>query len=244
MSEKAITAVKTLKSSKKISIGHPFEQRQSSLPSFKLRNRKPLMEKKRRARINDSLETLKEILLKDTVAVTQGTRPTKLEKADILEMTVRYLKILHKRNTAVLTSAQVPPSLPPPLASSTPILLSPSSATQSITSECSVTSTTSLQSTLKSKSNASLQYFSSSGFKLTKIKQRSINNDKMDKENFQPIPNGLTRSDTTNPFRMSERSAFRVISSSNNSKRNSLWTNDKNSNENNDRSNPWRPWRV
>lgn len=244
MSEKPITSVKTLKASKKISNGHSFEQKLPSLPSFKLRNRKPLMEKKRRARINDSLETLKEILLKNTVAVTQGTRPTKLEKADILEMTVRYLKVLHKRNTAVLTSAQIPPPPPPPsLTSSTPLLLSPS-APQNTTSECCVTSTTSLQSTLKSKSNASLEYFSSSGFKLTKIKQRSSNNDKMDKENFRPILSGLTRSDTINPFRMSERSAFRVISSSNNAKRNSLWTNDKYSNENNDRSNPWRPWRV
>lgn len=63
------------------------------------KNRKPLMEKKRRARINDSLEALKEILLKNTVAITQGNRPTKLEKADILEMTVRYLQALHKRNS-------------------------------------------------------------------------------------------------------------------------------------------------
>lgn len=55
------------------------------------------MEKKRRARINDSLEELKEILLKNTVAITYGQRPTKLEKADILEMTVRYLNTLHKR---------------------------------------------------------------------------------------------------------------------------------------------------
>lgn len=59
--------------------------------------RKPLMEKKRRARINDSLEKLKQILLKNTVAITHGSRPTKLEKADILEMTVRYLQILQKR---------------------------------------------------------------------------------------------------------------------------------------------------
>lgn len=60
------------------------------------KNRKPLMEKRRRARINDSLETLKDILLKNTVAITQGSRPTKLEKADILEMTVRYLQMLHE----------------------------------------------------------------------------------------------------------------------------------------------------
>lgn len=62
--------------------------------------RKPMMEKKRRARINDSLETLKDILLKNTVAIAQGTRPTKLEKADILEMTVRYLHVLQHRLNA------------------------------------------------------------------------------------------------------------------------------------------------
>lgn len=59
--------------------------------------RKPLMEKKRRARINDSLETLKNILLENTAAVTQGHRPAKLEKADILEMTVTYVEILQQR---------------------------------------------------------------------------------------------------------------------------------------------------
>lgn len=71
------------------------------------KTRKPLMEKKRRARINDSLEALKEILLANTVAVAQGTRPTKLEKADILEMTVRYLHMLHaKRAAAAMPSGR------------------------------------------------------------------------------------------------------------------------------------------
>jgi hypothetical protein len=59
--------------------------------------RKPLMEKKRRTRINDSLESLKKILLHNLVALPQGQRPTKLEKADILEMTVRYMIVLHKK---------------------------------------------------------------------------------------------------------------------------------------------------
>lgn len=63
----------------------------------KRRIRKPLMEKKRRARINDSLEKLKSTILQNTVAITHGTRPTKLEKADILEMTVRYIDVLHNR---------------------------------------------------------------------------------------------------------------------------------------------------
>lgn len=61
--------------------------------------RKPLMEKKRRARINDSLETLKHILLESKTnlktASRGGQRSAKLEKADILEMTVRYLQQLH-----------------------------------------------------------------------------------------------------------------------------------------------------
>lgn len=67
--------------------------------------RKPLIEKKRRARINDSLETLKQILLesksnlKKTSASSDNghNRTAKLEKADILEMTVAYLQTLRKK---------------------------------------------------------------------------------------------------------------------------------------------------
>ncbi|XP_050304364.1 helix-loop-helix protein lin-22-like [Anthonomus grandis grandis] len=61
--------------------------------------RKPLMEKKRRARINDSLEVLKRILLESKSSLKDGgkngQRTAKLEKADILEMTVQYLQSLH-----------------------------------------------------------------------------------------------------------------------------------------------------
>ncbi|KAF5272196.1 hypothetical protein FQA39_LY01278 [Lamprigera yunnana] len=65
--------------------------------------RKPLMEKKRRARVNDSLETLKQILLESKTTLQEssqrknGQRTTKLAKADILEMTVRYLQYLHNK---------------------------------------------------------------------------------------------------------------------------------------------------
>lgn len=73
------------------------------------RIRKPLMEKKRRARINDSLDTLKEILLDNRHNLLKNSeqwrqfsaqqqvqlKTTKLEKADILEMTVNYLRVLH-----------------------------------------------------------------------------------------------------------------------------------------------------
>ncbi|XP_074498745.1 transcription factor HES-2-like [Sebastes fasciatus] len=50
---------------------------------------KPLMEKKRRARINDSLNLLKNLIL--PLTGRDKTRYSKLEKADILEMTVRFL---------------------------------------------------------------------------------------------------------------------------------------------------------
>lgn len=62
--------------------------------------RKPKIEKLRRARINSSLESLKEILLRNTISIPQGSRPTKLEKADILEMTVRYVEMLHEKLSA------------------------------------------------------------------------------------------------------------------------------------------------
>ncbi|XP_076845216.1 transcription factor HES-2-like [Brachyhypopomus gauderio] len=50
---------------------------------------KPLMEKKRRARINDSLNQLKTLIL--PLVGKDNCRYSKLEKADILEMTVRFL---------------------------------------------------------------------------------------------------------------------------------------------------------
>lgn len=70
----------------------------SNQPKMECRRiRKPIMEKKRRARINDSLESLKQMLLQNTISVPQGSRPTKLEKADILEMTVRYMQLLQNK---------------------------------------------------------------------------------------------------------------------------------------------------
>lgn len=143
MSEKAFNLMKIVKS-----------DNMNENMSFKLspirKNRKPLMEKKRRARINDSLEALKEILLKNTVAITQGTRPTKLEKADILEMTVRYLQMLHKRNTLPNTN----------------------------TSESCVSSTTSLRpNSSKLKSITNIDYFERT-FKLPKNKRHFDDTDK------------------------------------------------------------------
>ncbi|KAJ8918571.1 hypothetical protein NQ315_013076 [Exocentrus adspersus] len=72
-------------------------EKRNQIVSESRKIRKPLMEKKRRARINDSLEALKQILLESRTALkeSKGQRTAKLEKADILEMTVRYLQHLH-----------------------------------------------------------------------------------------------------------------------------------------------------
>ncbi|KAM9035289.1 transcription factor HES-2 [Sarcophilus harrisii] len=53
---------------------------------------KPLMEKRRRARINESLSQLKGLIL--PLIGKDSSRYSKLEKADILEMTVRFLQEL------------------------------------------------------------------------------------------------------------------------------------------------------
>lgn len=60
---------------------------------------KPIMEKKRRARINNSLNELKMLIL--TALNKDPTRHSKLEKADILEMTVRHLQKLQRQQTTV-----------------------------------------------------------------------------------------------------------------------------------------------
>ncbi|XP_067946659.1 transcription factor HES-4-A-like [Watersipora subatra] len=64
-----------------------------SLSKANRRIAKPIMEKKRRARINASLNELKTLLVE--VLQKEGCRhSSKMEKADILEMAVRHLKNL------------------------------------------------------------------------------------------------------------------------------------------------------
>ncbi|KAM9786309.1 transcription factor HES-2-like [Neosynchiropus ocellatus] len=58
---------------------------------------KPLMEKRRRARINESLDHLKNLIL--PLTGRDKSRCSKLEKADILEMTVRFLNDIHPVST-------------------------------------------------------------------------------------------------------------------------------------------------
>lgn len=71
------------------------------------RQTKPIMEKKRRARINNSLDELKRLIL--DALKKDPARHSKLEKADILEMTVMYLKDQQRRQMAV--AAAVDPSV-------------------------------------------------------------------------------------------------------------------------------------
>ncbi|XP_054716125.1 transcription factor HES-4-A-like [Uloborus diversus] len=56
------------------------------------RSTKPIMEKRRRARINNSLSELKNLIL--DALKKDNARHSKLEKADILEMTVKHLQSL------------------------------------------------------------------------------------------------------------------------------------------------------
>ncbi|EDV93688.1 enhancer of split m7 protein [Drosophila grimshawi] len=65
---------------------------------------KPLLERKRRARINKCLDDLKD-LMAECVAQTSDA---KFEKADILEVTVQYLRQL-KQSKAAPTSAAIAP---------------------------------------------------------------------------------------------------------------------------------------
>lgn len=56
---------------------------------------KPLLERKRRARINKCLDELKDLMV--TALQAEGESITKLEKADVLEMTVRHLQKLNRQ---------------------------------------------------------------------------------------------------------------------------------------------------
>lgn len=74
-------------------------EKNEKVSSSNRRNNKPLMEKRRRQRINDCLVQLKSLVLqamnKDT------TQYSKLEKADILEMTVKHLKMVQRQQMNV-----------------------------------------------------------------------------------------------------------------------------------------------
>ncbi|GFG37977.1 hypothetical protein Cfor_03859, partial [Coptotermes formosanus] len=68
---------------------------------------KPIMEKRRRARINNCLNELKTLIL--DAMKKDPARHSKLEKADILEMTVKHLENLQRQQVAM--SAATDPSV-------------------------------------------------------------------------------------------------------------------------------------
>lgn len=67
------------------------------------KSNKPIMEKKRRARINHCLNELKSLILE--AMKKDPARHTKLEKADILEMTVKYLQTIQRQQMSMAIQA-------------------------------------------------------------------------------------------------------------------------------------------
>ncbi|CAD5123943.1 DgyrCDS12250 [Dimorphilus gyrociliatus] len=67
------------------------------------KNSKPVMEKRRRARINASLCELKALLL--DAMKKDGARHNKMEKADILEYTVRHLRQVQRQQISAAASS-------------------------------------------------------------------------------------------------------------------------------------------
>ncbi len=64
---------------------------------------KPLLERKRRARINAYLDELKDLMV--YALQTEGESISKLEKADVLELTVRHLQKLKRQQMLALNPA-------------------------------------------------------------------------------------------------------------------------------------------
>lgn len=65
---------------------------------------KPMLERKRRARINRCLDELKELMV--TALQSEGENVSKLEKADILELTVRHLHTLKSQQRLIAAPEQ------------------------------------------------------------------------------------------------------------------------------------------
>ncbi|XP_011312241.1 enhancer of split mbeta protein [Fopius arisanus] len=60
---------------------------------------KPALERKRRARMNKSVEQLKNLMI--DALETEAENISKLEKADILELTVRHIQRLHSQSSGL-----------------------------------------------------------------------------------------------------------------------------------------------
>ena len=69
-----------------------------------------MLERKRRARINRCLDELKELM--SSALASEGENLTKLEKADVLELTVRHLHKLRERQALGLSPSPSSPGSP------------------------------------------------------------------------------------------------------------------------------------
>merc|ERR1711945_85238 len=72
----------------------PFEEPMSRTQTYRAVV-KPMLERKRRARINNCLDELKELMV--FALKTEGESIAKLEKADVLELTVKHLRKLKRQ---------------------------------------------------------------------------------------------------------------------------------------------------
>merc|ERR1712064_216490 len=72
----------------------PFEEPMSRTQEYR-KIVKPLIERKRRARINNCLDELKDLMM--FALQTEGESISKLEKADVLELTVKHLRKLKRQ---------------------------------------------------------------------------------------------------------------------------------------------------
>ncbi|KAI8126481.1 Protein hairy [Lucilia cuprina] len=85
-------------------IGAPISHPPKETPAKSdRRSNKPIMEKRRRARINNCLNELKTLILDATKK--DPARHSKLEKADILEKTVKHLQELQRQQAAMQQAA-------------------------------------------------------------------------------------------------------------------------------------------
>ncbi|KAJ9580687.1 hypothetical protein L9F63_024135, partial [Diploptera punctata] len=78
---------------------HHKNQHHAMSKAEQRRSNKPIMEKRRRARINHCLNELKALIL--DAMKKDPARHSKLEKADILEMTVKHLQSIQRQQLAV-----------------------------------------------------------------------------------------------------------------------------------------------
>merc|ERR1712083_1088253 len=98
---KAITMSPIIKS--EIKSEHNFEDEPMSRTDQYRKVMKPLIERKRRARINACLDELKDLMV--FAMQSEGESISKLEKADVLELTVKHLRKLKRQQMLSLNPA-------------------------------------------------------------------------------------------------------------------------------------------